>query len=72
MTTHHTHSDIERRRAASEVMAHRLTAQLGADPKMVADQLGHSVDVSLNVCTQSAVASRVQIVNQLVKRLALQ
>ncbi len=49
-----------------------IMRQLGADPKMVADQLGHSVDVSLNVYTQSAVASRVQIVNQLERPLALQ
>lgn len=49
-----------------------IMRQLGADPKMVADQLGHSLDVSLNIYTQSAVASRVAIVNQLEKRLALQ
>lgn len=30
--------------------------QLKADPKMVADQLGHSVDVSLNVYAQSQAA----------------
>ena len=46
--------------------------QLGADPKMVADQLGHSVDVSLNVYAQSSVASTLPIVNQLEKRLAVQ
>jgi len=49
-----------------------IMRELGADPKMVADQLGHSVDVSLNVYTQSAVASRLEIVNQLEKRLAVQ
>lgn len=49
-----------------------IMRQLGADPKMVADQLGHSVDVSLNVYTPSAVASRLEIVNQLERRLAVQ
>jgi integrase len=49
-----------------------IMRQLGADPKMVADQLGHSVDVSLNVYAQSSVASRLPIVNQLEKRLAVQ
>jgi integrase len=49
-----------------------IMRQMGADPKMVADQLGHSVDVSLNVYAQSSVASRLPIVNQLEKRLAVQ
>ena len=49
-----------------------IMRQMGADPKMVADQLGHSVDVSLNVYAQSSVASRLTIVNQLEKRLAVQ
>jgi hypothetical protein len=39
---------------------------------MVADQLGHSLDVSMNVYTQSSVASRLSIVNELEKRLAVQ
>jgi hypothetical protein len=38
---------------------------LKTDPKMVADQLGHSVDVSLNVYAQSPVERRVALVNQL-------
>jgi hypothetical protein len=37
--------------------------QLKADPKMVADQLGHSVDVSLNVYAQSPVAGRLVLVS---------
>ena len=49
-----------------------IMRQLGADPKMVADQLGHSLDVSLNVYAQSPVASRLEIVNQLERRLAVQ
>lgn len=42
-----------------------LMRQLKADPKAVADQLGHSVDVSLNVYAQSPVATRLPLVNQL-------
>jgi integrase len=42
-----------------------LMRQLKADPKMVADQLGHSVDVSLNVYAQSPVAGRLVLVNEL-------
>lgn len=42
-----------------------LMRQLKADPKLVADQLGHTVDVSLNVYAQSPVAGRLVIVNEL-------
>jgi integrase len=42
-----------------------LMRQLKADPKMVADQLGHSVDVSLNVYAQSPVEGRLVLVNEL-------
>lgn len=42
-----------------------LMRQLKADPKAVADQLGHSVDVSLNVYAQSPVEVRRPLVNQL-------
>jgi integrase len=42
-----------------------LMRQLKADPKLVADQLGHSVDVSLNVYAQSPVAGRRALVNEL-------
>jgi hypothetical protein len=39
--------------------------QLGADPKLVADQLGHDLDVNLNVYTKSTLESRVEIVETL-------
>ena len=42
---------------------------LGVDGKLVADQLGHSLDVSQNVYTQSPVESRLPAVNQLEKSL---
>jgi integrase/recombinase XerD len=42
-----------------------LMRQLKADPKLVADQLGHTGDVSLNVYAQSPVAGRLVIVNEL-------
>jgi hypothetical protein len=45
--------------------------QLKADPKLVADQLGHTVDVNLNVYTQSRVASRQVIVNELERSLVV-
>jgi len=46
-----------------------LMKALGADGKLVADQLGHSLDVNQNVYTQSTVESRLGIVNQLEKSL---
>jgi integrase len=49
-----------------------LMKQLGVDPKLVADQLGHTLDVNLNVYTRSPVESRLLIVNQLEKSLLLQ
>src|ERR1017187_1351177 len=49
-----------------------LMKALGADGKLVADQLGHTLDVSQNVYTQSSVESRSVIVNQLEKRLLIQ
>jgi len=42
-----------------------LMRQLKADPKLVADQLGHSVDVSLNIYAQSPVEGRLALVNEL-------
>jgi hypothetical protein len=39
--------------------------ELGVDPKIVADQLGHSVDVNQNVYTQTAVDIRRAAVNEL-------
>jgi integrase len=49
-----------------------LMKALGADGKLVADQLGHSLDVNQNVYTQSPVESRLVIVNQLEQRLLIQ
>lgn len=49
-----------------------LMKQLKADPKLVADQLGHTVDVNQNVYTQSPVESRLVIVNQLERQIAVQ
>jgi integrase len=46
-----------------------LMKVLKADPKLVADQLGHSLDVSQNVYTQSPVESRLDMVNQLEQSL---
>jgi integrase len=48
-----------------------LMKQLKADPKLVADQLGHTVDVNLSVYTQSPVASRQVIVNELERSLVV-
>ncbi|MGB0063110.1 MAG: hypothetical protein WBP85_01580 [Terracidiphilus sp.] len=39
-------------------------SDLGVEGKLVADQLGHSLDVNQNVYTQSVVSKR-QAVNQL-------
>lgn len=46
-----------------------LMGDLGADRKLVADQCGHTVDVSENVYRQSPVASRLPVVNELEKKL---
>jgi integrase len=46
-----------------------LMRALGVDGKLVADQLGHSLDVSQNVYTQSPVETRLPAVNQLEKSL---
>jgi len=46
-----------------------LMRALGVDGKLVADQLGHSLDVNQNVYTQSPVESRRAAVNQLEKSL---
>jgi integrase len=42
-----------------------LMRQLKADPHMVAAQLGHSVEVSLNTYAQASVEMRLPLVNQL-------
>lgn len=46
-----------------------LMKALGVDGKLVADQLGHSLDVNQNVYTQSSVEIRHAAVNQLEKNL---
>ena len=46
-----------------------LMKALGVDGKLVADQLGQSLDVNQNVYTQSPVESRLPVVNQLEKSL---
>jgi len=46
-----------------------LMKGLGVDGKLVADQLGHSLDVSQNIYTQSSVESRLPAVNKLEKSL---
>jgi integrase len=48
------------RRSHSSLMRAR-----NVDPKVVADQLGHTVDVNLNVYTQTTVESRIEAVQQL-------
>ena len=42
-----------------------LMRELGADPKLVADQLGHSLDVNLNVYTMTSLRARCDAVNRL-------
>ena len=49
-----------------------LMKGLGVDGKLVADQLGHSLDVSQNIYTQSPVESRLGMVNKLGKSLLIQ
>lgn len=46
-----------------------LMKQLGIDPKLVADQLGHTLDVNQNVYTQSPVEMRQAALNQFERRL---
>jgi integrase len=46
-----------------------LMGDLGVDAKLVADQCGHTLDVSQNVYRQSPVASRLPAVNQLERKL---
>ena len=40
-----------------------LVRELKVDPKIVADQLGHSVDVDLNVYTKTALGPRKEALN---------
>jgi len=46
--------------------------QWGVDPKSVADQLGHTLDVNQNVYAQSAVERRLVIVRELQRSLLIQ
>jgi len=39
--------------------------ELNVDPKLVADQLGHTLDVSLNVYTATALPRRREAINTL-------
>ena len=49
-----------------------LMKAMGADGKLVADQLGHTLDTNQNVYTQSAVETRLVLVNQLERKLGVQ
>ena len=42
-----------------------LMRELGIDPKIVADLMGHDVNVNLNVYTQTSLESRIQAVETL-------
>ena len=42
-----------------------LMRELGVDPKIVADQQGHTLDVNLNVYTESSIESRIEAVEVL-------
>ena len=46
-----------------------LMKAIGVDGKLVADQMGHTLDVNQNVYTQSSVEIRQAAVNQLEKSL---
>ena len=46
-----------------------LMRELGVDPKVVADQLGHSLDVNLNVYTESGLEVRRQAANRFASAL---
>jgi hypothetical protein len=39
--------------------------ELGIDPKVVADQRGHTLDVNLNVCTETSLDRRIEAVETL-------
>ena len=42
-----------------------LMREVGVDPKIVADMMGHDVDVNLNVYTQTSMQSRIEAVEAL-------
>ncbi len=48
-----------------------LMRELDIDPKVVADQLGHSLDVNLNVYTKTALAARKEAVSAFESALEL-
>ena len=48
-----------------------LMHELKVDPKVVADQLGHTLDVNLNVYTEAGLARRQDAVNTLEKAIPL-
>ena len=48
-----------------------LLAELGVDPQIRADQMGHSVDVNQNQYTQTSLGRRQDAVNALEKALKL-
>ena len=48
-----------------------LMRELEVDPKVVADQLGHSLDVNLNVYTETNMDRRAQAVNELERALGI-
>lgn len=45
--------------------------ELNVDPKIVADQLGHSLDVNLNVYTRTGLGQRTEAVNVLESALGI-
>jgi integrase len=47
-----------------------LMKGLKADPKLVADQMGHTLDVNQNIYTQSSVELRLPLVNELERLIA--
>ena len=48
-----------------------LMSDLGIEPKVVADQLGHTVDVNQNVYTQTAISRRKEAVDRLESALKI-
>ncbi len=48
-----------------------LMRKLGVDPKLVADQLGHTLDVNLNVYTETDLGQRREAVNSLEKTIQI-
>jgi NAD(P)-dependent dehydrogenase (short-subunit alcohol dehydrogenase family) len=58
-------------RRNAELAAHSsLMNEKGVNPKLIADQQGHGVDVNLNVYTQSSVESRIEALQTLESALS--